>query len=53
EAKSFFEKVRQGYLEIAQRDPDRVRVIDASVPLVEVQRQIEGVLSRFLGDVDG
>jgi dTMP kinase len=53
EAKSFFEKVRQGYLEIAQRDPDRVRVIDAGVPLVEVQRQIEGVLSRFLGDVDG
>ncbi|MET0052557.1 MAG: dTMP kinase [Candidatus Thiodiazotropha sp.] len=53
EAKSFFEKVRQGYLEIAHRDPERVRIIDASVPLVEVQHQISEVLNRFLDDVDG
>ncbi len=27
---SFFEKVRQGYLEVAQAEPERVKIIDAS-----------------------
>ncbi|MET0065495.1 MAG: dTMP kinase [Candidatus Thiodiazotropha sp.] len=52
EAESFFEKVRQGYLEIAQQDRERVRVIDASVSLPDVQRQIRTVIHRFLGDLD-
>lgn len=32
EQQQFFERVRSGYLEIAQAHPDRVRVVDASMP---------------------
>ena len=42
----FFEKVRAAYLKIAGNDPERVKVIDASKPLDEVQAQIKAVLSK-------
>jgi dTMP kinase len=45
---SFFEKVRAGYLEIADREPDRVKIVDASKPLEAVQVQIKTLLSTFL-----
>tara|TARA_B110000046_G_C13025717_1_gene413959 strand:+ start:5258 stop:5896 length:639 start_codon:yes stop_codon:yes gene_type:complete len=44
---AFFERVRQGYLSIAQADPDRCVVIDASAPLDAVQRQISVALETF------
>jgi len=44
---TFFERVRAGYLALAQREPGRIRVIDASVPLGEVQRQVAGILARL------
>ncbi len=53
EAQDFFEKVRNGYLEIARREPDRVKVIDASPSLDQVQRQIASTLQLFLESVDG
>jgi len=40
----FFERVRQAYLELARRHPDRYRVIDASQSLEVVQRQISECL---------
>jgi dTMP kinase len=43
----FFERVRQGYLAIAATDPDRCVVIDASLPLEAVQRQISIALEAF------
>jgi dTMP kinase len=43
----FFERVRQGYLAIAAADPDRCVVIDASLPLEAVQRQISIALEAF------
>ncbi len=43
----FFERVRQGYLAIATADPDRCVVIDASLPLEAVQRQISVALEAF------
>ena len=36
------------YLEIADRDPQRVKVVDASLSLQQVQQQIKSVLSSFL-----
>ncbi len=48
EALHFFETVRSGYREIAKQQPQRVKVIDASVPLPDVQRQITAVMERFL-----
>ena len=44
ENEKFFERVRQAYLDIATSEPRRVRLIDASLPLPDVQSQIEQVL---------
>tara|TARA_B110001452_G_scaffold105874_1_gene87723 strand:+ start:269 stop:907 length:639 start_codon:yes stop_codon:yes gene_type:complete len=43
----FFERVRRGYLGIAEQDPDRCKLIDASQPLEQVQSQIASVLETF------
>ena len=43
----FFERVRNAYLEMAQRSPGRYRVIDASLPLNDVQNQIAATLSTY------
>ncbi|MBA1445807.1 MAG: dTMP kinase [Chromatiales bacterium] len=53
EQERFFEAVRQGYLEIAAREPERVRVIDASQSLDDVQSQIARVMADFLEAEDG
>ncbi|MCU7917363.1 MAG: dTMP kinase [Candidatus Thiodiazotropha sp. (ex Epidulcina cf. delphinae)] len=50
---SFFEKVREGYLRIAAREPERVRVIDASPALEVVQQQIADVIQAYLESHDG
>jgi dTMP kinase len=49
EADAFFERVRAGYLEIARREPTRVRVLDASVPLAQVEQQIDAILDSLAG----
>ena len=43
----FFERVRRGYLGIAEQDPDRCKLIDASQSLEQVQSQIAHVLETF------
>ena len=53
EALDFFQQVRQGYLAIAAREPQRVKVIDASPALEQVQAQIAQVIQDFLGTQDG
>jgi dTMP kinase len=45
----FFERVRQGYLEMAKEHAGRYRVIDASLPLDEVQQQLAKTLKGVLG----
>lgn len=50
---SFFEMVREGYLRIAAREPERVRVIDASPALEVVQQQIADVIQAYLDRHDG
>jgi dTMP kinase len=47
EQTEFFERVRNGYLEIARDDPDRCVVIDASRPLEQVQRELRIALEVF------
>ncbi len=51
EEAAFFERVREAYLEIAKRQPGRVRRIDTSQAMSAVQEQIETVLREFLNDV--
>jgi len=41
----FFERVRSAYRDMAERHPERYRVIDAGQPLEAVQQQLAAVLS--------
>jgi len=42
---SFFEKVRQGYLDVAQAEPARVKIIDASATPEAVQESIWQIIT--------
>ena len=48
EQAEFFERVRDTYLARAQAAPSRYRVVDASLALAEVQRQIDCVVDDYL-----
>ncbi|HXZ55526.1 MAG TPA: dTMP kinase [Burkholderiales bacterium] len=47
ESRSYFERVRAGYLERAAADPDRMRVIDSRMPLPEVNKVVEEIVSTI------
>ena len=42
----FFEKVRQGFLEIAKQEPERVKVVDSKQPIEEIHSQIVGLIKK-------
>jgi dTMP kinase len=48
EPAQFFERVRAAYLDLAAREPQRIRVIDAAQPLPQVKLQIASALAAFL-----
>lgn len=48
EQEDFFQRVRDAYLARAKQFPERYKVIDASAPIVKVQRQIKLVLDGLL-----
>ncbi|KIV62806.1 Thymidylate kinase [Pseudomonas sp. FeS53a] len=48
EDRSFFDAVRQAYLERAAQAPERYRVIDAAKPLADVQRYLDALLPELL-----
>jgi dTMP kinase len=48
EQQAFFQRVRQAYLDRAQADARRYRIIDASRPLDQVQTQLDSVLDPLL-----
>ena len=45
---AFHEKVRDGYLELARHEPDRIRVIDASPPPDQVFAAISKIVSALI-----
>jgi dTMP kinase len=45
---AFMQRMRSSYLEIARREPDRVKVIDSSQPLESVLSQIDRILTEML-----
>lgn len=47
ESGEFFRRVRQAYLELAAREPGRIRLIDAARPLGEVQEDIRQALAAL------
>lgn len=48
EQDAFFNRVRQTYLDRAINEPERIKVIDASLELGEVVEQIRGVMEGYL-----
>ena len=49
ESRAFFERVRNAYLAIAKREPERVVLLDARQPIETVHREIvEAVRARLL-----
>jgi dTMP kinase len=48
EAFAFFERVRNGYLSLANAQPDRFRVIDAAQSLQQVSDQVVSAIDAFL-----
>lgn len=53
EKMAFFHAVRNGYLNIAQQNPERCVVIDASQPLAAVQQTIQSALDEFWSTTQG
>jgi dTMP kinase len=49
EQRSFFERVKAAYQSLAEQHPERIKVIDASVPLPQVQAQIDMHIARLVG----
>jgi len=47
EKDGFFQHVRQAYLSLAQQHPQRIRAVDASLELGQVQQQIKQVLIDY------
>ena len=47
---SFYERVRQSYLEIAAREPERFRVIDAEGSTSEIQTRVVEIVAEFLSN---
>lgn len=48
ELEPFFERVRAAYLQLAEREPRRIHVIDASLPLEAVQSEVTRILQPLL-----
>jgi len=52
EAQAFFERVRQGYLEMAHTEPGRYRVVDAARALEQVSNDIRQQMRDFIESID-
>ncbi|MFQ6006048.1 MAG: dTMP kinase [Woeseia sp.] len=50
EKHDFYTRVRKGYLALADSEPDRFTVIDASQPLEQVQAAIGGIVSGLFSN---
>lgn len=48
ETKQFHESVREGYLKIAEREPERVKIVNAAAAPDEVHAQITAILAPIL-----
>ena len=49
---TFFERVRECYLDLAAMEPERFAIVDATLPLEEVWAQVRSELGLFIGRYD-
>ena len=47
EKDDFFQRVRDAYIALARQNPQRICLVDASLPLADVQAQIRDALMRY------
>jgi dTMP kinase len=47
EKKAFHQRVREGFLSLAQREPERIKVIDATQPIEDIQIQIREWIRQY------
>ena len=45
ETREFFDRVRQAYLQRAEVEPDRIKVIDSGQPITDIQIALENIVS--------
>ena len=45
----FHNRVRQGYLELAKQEPNRIKVIDASLSIEEIHKKVVEVIRGYCG----
>lgn len=50
EKNSFFDQVRQRYLQVAEAEPERVKIIDAAQSVDNIQQQLTGYLNQLLAE---
>jgi dTMP kinase len=48
EALAFHERVRQGYLALARKAPDRIKIVDAALPQHDAQKRIREIVDQCL-----
>ena len=48
--REFHDRVRSTYLEIAKREPKRVKRIDADQSIEQVSREARRIIQKFIGD---
>lgn len=53
EALSFHHKVREGYLKIAESNPERVKIINGNRPVEKVHEEIAGILMEAIKKKNG
>lgn len=46
----FFQRIRQNYLQLARQEPNRIKVIDASKTIVEIELQLATLLDNLLNN---
>ena len=44
----FFNRVRNGYLELAKQEPDRIKVIDSTKSIEEAQKSVIAIISKLI-----
>lgn len=46
--KEFFNRVRNGYLELAKQEPERIKVIDTTKSIDEVQKDVVEIINKYI-----
>lgn len=45
----FHQRVRNGYHNLAEKEPERIKLIDASAGIREIQNRISSIITNFIG----